>query len=94
MVGTWWEHGTSVAKPHHLPEREQAHGRGTGAAGCQALSFAHQLPSTTTGFGQCSMNLLKAFGEKLAVAGAEPDPPKLEGMELVAQLGELEMSWW
>lgn len=98
MEGTWRGHDGDMGHQWQSPITSQRGSRRMGGGQVQPGARVCPLPischPTTTGFGQCSVNLLEVLGEKLAVAGAEPDPPKLEGIELVARLGELEMSWW
>lgn len=98
MEGTRWGHGGDMGHQWQSPITSQRGSRRMGGGRVQPGARVRPLPischPTATGFGHCSVNLLEVFGEKLAVAGAEPDPPQPEGMELVAWLGQLEMSWW
>lgn len=80
--GTWQGHGSTGGKAPLPP------GEGAGAwegAGMQLGARIHPLPvnghPAAAGVDLHSVNFLKVFGEKLAVAGAEPNLLKPEGMD-------------
>lgn len=89
MGGTW---GTSGKAP--LPPREGAGVRGGGGTGRSRMPGSVLCPSHGSWFWLPQREFAESFwGKTGCERGRAPSLLKPEGMDPVAQLGELEMSW-